>query len=152
MRIDTEMRRRTASHTIALLVVGFSLFSCSENPIAPSRIKPGAARLDESPTRPSIVISQIYGGGGNSGATLKNDFIELFNPGGVAVSVNGWSVQYASAAGTTWQVTNLSGTIPPGAITSCKRRRAPVPWPSHFPRPMQAAPLECRRQTQRWRS
>ncbi len=108
------MRRRAASHTIALLF-GISLLSCSENPIAPSKVRPGAARLDESATRPSIVISQIYGGGGNSGAPLKNDFIELFNPGGVAVSVAGWSVQYASSAGTTWQVTNLSGTIQPGA-------------------------------------
>src|SRR5204863_6052271 len=27
-----------------------------------------------------IVISQIYGGGGNSGATFKNDFVELYNP------------------------------------------------------------------------
>ena len=108
------MRRRAASHTIVLLF-GISFLSC-DSPVAPERgVKPGAARLDESATRPSIVISQIYGGGGNSGATLKNDFIELFNPGGVAVSVAGWSVQYTSAAGTTWQVTNLSGTIQPGA-------------------------------------
>ncbi len=28
-----------------------------------------------------VVISQVYGGGGNSGATLKNDFIELRNNG-----------------------------------------------------------------------
>jgi hypothetical protein len=28
-----------------------------------------------------IVISQIYGGGGNSGASLRNDFVELFNRG-----------------------------------------------------------------------
>jgi hypothetical protein len=62
----------------------------------------------------TVVISQVYGGGGNSGATLKNDFIELFNLGGAAVNLTGWSVQYASAAGTTWQVTNLSGTIQPG--------------------------------------
>src|SRR6266545_78317 len=62
----------------------------------------------------SLVISQVYGGGGNAGATLKNDFIEVFNRGGAAVSVTGWSVQYASAAGTTWAVTNLSGSIPPG--------------------------------------
>ena len=62
----------------------------------------------------SIVLSQVYGGGGNSGATFKNDFIELFNRGGAAVTVTGWSVQYASSAGTTWQVTNLSGTIQPG--------------------------------------
>jgi hypothetical protein len=67
MKIGTEMRRRAASHTIALLF-GISLLSCSENPIAPSGVRPGAARLDESATRPSIVISQIYGGAGNSGA------------------------------------------------------------------------------------
>jgi hypothetical protein len=65
------MRRRAASHTIALLL-GISLLSCSENPIAPSRVRPGAARLDESATRPSIVISQIYGGSGNSGAPLND--------------------------------------------------------------------------------
>src|SRR5205085_7038693 len=27
-----------------------------------------------------LAISQVYGGGGNSGATYKNDFIEIFNP------------------------------------------------------------------------
>lgn len=63
----------------------------------------------------NIVISQVYGGGGNSGATYKNDFIELFNHGSGAVSLNGWSVQYASAGGTTWQVTPLTNvTLQPG--------------------------------------
>lgn len=62
----------------------------------------------------SIVISQVYGGGGNSGATYKNDFIELFNRGNSTINVSGWSVQYASAGGTTWQVTTLSGSIAPG--------------------------------------
>jgi DNA/RNA endonuclease G (NUC1) len=61
-----------------------------------------------------VVISQVYGGGGNSGATLTNDFIELHNAGGASVDVTGWSVQYASASGTTWQVTTLRGTIEPG--------------------------------------
>jgi hypothetical protein len=44
----------------------------------------------------TIVISQLYGAGGNSGATYRNDFIELFNAGGSAVDVSAWSVQYAS--------------------------------------------------------
>src|SRR5262249_31882682 len=66
------------------------------------------------PTVPAIVISQVYGGGGNSGATYKNDFIELFNPGTSSVDVTGWSVQYASSTGSSWQVTSLSGTIQPG--------------------------------------
>ncbi len=61
-----------------------------------------------------VVISQVYGGGGNAGATFRNDFVELFNRGGEAVSVNGWAVQYASATGTTWQTAALTGTIEPG--------------------------------------
>lgn len=62
-----------------------------------------------------VVISQVYGGGGNSGATLKNDFVELFNAGPASVSLSGWSVQYASATGTTWAVTTLgSVTLQPG--------------------------------------
>jgi predicted extracellular nuclease len=63
---------------------------------------------------PDVVVSQVYGGGGNSGATLKNDFIELFNRGSTTVAVTGWSVQYASAAGSSWTATNLSGSIAPG--------------------------------------
>jgi predicted extracellular nuclease len=64
---------------------------------------------------PDLVISQVYGGGGNTGATLTNDFIELYNRGSSTVSVEGWSVQYASAAGTTWtNSTVLTGQIPPG--------------------------------------
>jgi len=47
----------------------------------------------------TLVISQIYGGGGNSGSTLKNDFIEILNISGSPVNLNGFSVQYASAAG-----------------------------------------------------
>lgn len=63
----------------------------------------------------SVVVSQVYGGGGNSGATYTNDFIELYNAGATAVSVSGWSVQYASSTGTSWQITTLAGTIQPGA-------------------------------------
>ena len=62
----------------------------------------------------SVVISQVYGGGGNTGATLRNDFIELFNRGNAPVSISGWSVQYASASGSSWDRTILSGTIQPG--------------------------------------
>jgi hypothetical protein len=62
-----------------------------------------------------VVISQVYGGGGNSGAPFTNDFIELFNRGTVAQDLTGWSVQYASSTGTTWQVTNLTNvTLAPG--------------------------------------
>jgi hypothetical protein len=62
---------------------------------------------------PNVVISQVYGGGGNSGATFKNDFIELLNRTSAPVEITGWSVQYCSALGSTWQATVLSGTIAP---------------------------------------
>jgi hypothetical protein len=60
-----------------------------------------------------VVISQIYGGGGNSWAVFKNDFVELYNRTGLPVDLSGWSVQYASATGSTWSVTPLSGLIQP---------------------------------------
>jgi DNA/RNA endonuclease G (NUC1) len=80
-----------------------------------------------------ITISQIYGGGGNSGATFANDYVELFNPTGSAVTVTGWSIQYASATGTSW--TNkqpIGGTIGPNqyllvALASGGGVGAPLP-------------------------
>ena len=68
----------------------------------------------------SVVISQVYGGGGNSGAQFTNDFIELFNRGGASIDLSGWSVQYTSANGpgnfgsAANLITPLTGTIAPG--------------------------------------
>jgi 5'-nucleotidase len=62
---------------------------------------------------PDVVINEVYGGGGNAGATWTNDFIELKNNSAVPVSVTGWTVQYGAAGGNTWtNSTTLSGTIP----------------------------------------
>jgi Lamin Tail Domain len=63
---------------------------------------------------PDVVVSQVFAGGGNAGAPFANDFVELFNRGSATVDVGGWTVQYASAAGATWQATALTGTIAPG--------------------------------------
>jgi hypothetical protein len=73
----------------------------------------------QSPPPPTTVkISQVYGGGGNSGSTYTNDFIELYNSGSTPVQLDGWSVQETSATGTSWIVngppTLLSGAIQPG--------------------------------------
>jgi hypothetical protein len=66
----------------------------------------------------SVVISQIYGGGGDLGSTLKQDFVELHNRGNTPVSVNGWSLQYAYPTGNFNSVPNhttpLTGIIPAG--------------------------------------
>src|SRR5215813_7086575 len=61
-----------------------------------------------NPLAGTVVISQVYGGGGNTGATLKNDFIEIINHTDTAVNLSGWSVQYFSATDQIWQVTPLT--------------------------------------------
>ncbi|HEY0156292.1 MAG TPA: DNA/RNA non-specific endonuclease, partial [Thermoanaerobaculia bacterium] len=61
-----------------------------------------------------VVISQVYGGGGNTGAAFQNDFVELYNPDTVSHDLSGWTIQYGSATGSTWQVQPLGGTIAPG--------------------------------------
>ena len=80
-----------------------------------------------------ITISQLYGGGGNSGATYTNDYVELYNPTADSITITGWSLQYASAAGTSW--TNkqpLGGVIGPGeyylvSLASGGANGAPLP-------------------------
>ena len=61
-----------------------------------------------------VVISQVYGGGGNDNAAWTHDFVELYNPDTVAHDLSGWTIQYGSTAGTTWQVHPLGGSIQPG--------------------------------------
>ncbi|MFE3586235.1 endonuclease/exonuclease/phosphatase family protein [Streptomyces niveus] len=66
---------------------------------------------------PDAVISEVFGGGGNSGATLTNDFIELGNAGDGPFDLTGWSVQYLSGSPSPtskWQVTEIKGAIPAG--------------------------------------
>ncbi|MFC3835352.1 MULTISPECIES: ExeM/NucH family extracellular endonuclease [Deinococcus] len=84
-----------------------------------------------------LVISQVYGGGGNSGAPYRNDFIELFNAGSAPVNLGGYSVQYNSAAGTSaYQVTPLTAvTLNPGQYylvqqaAGASTTAAPLPTP-----------------------
>lgn len=62
-----------------------------------------------------IVINEVYGGGGNSGATLTNDFVELINRGTAPVTLTGATLQYASSTGTFNQYHPLpSITLAPG--------------------------------------
>ncbi len=64
---------------------------------------------------PNVVISEVYGGGGNNNAQYSHDFIELHNAGTTPVDLAGWSVQYASSGGSTWtNRTELTGVVQPG--------------------------------------
>jgi len=81
-----------------------------------------------------MVVSQVYAGGGNSGATFANDFVELFNRGTTSIDLGSWSIQYASATGTSWQPTPLAGSVPAGGyylvqLASAAAIGGPLPSP-----------------------
>ncbi|MEP6676297.1 MAG: lamin tail domain-containing protein, partial [Ferruginibacter sp.] len=61
-----------------------------------------------------LVISQVYGGGGNAGAPYQNDYVEIFNPTAAPVTMTSWSIQYAATAGNFNLSVSVSGTIPAG--------------------------------------
>ncbi|MFI7532632.1 ExeM/NucH family extracellular endonuclease [Streptosporangium sp. NPDC049376] len=110
----------------ALAVLGTAAATVTALPPAPALAEPG-----------TVVISQVYGAGGNSGAPLANDFVELFNRSSTPVALDGWSVQYGSATGTGNFAANpvvpLSGTLEPGRYHLVKLAGggagAPLPAP-----------------------
>jgi Lamin Tail Domain len=63
-----------------------------------------------------VVIYEIYGGGGNTGAIYNKDYIMLRNNGATSVNLAGYSVQYAPPASASWVVVPLIGSIPPGGF------------------------------------
>ena len=48
-----------------------------------------------------VVISQIYGAGGNSGSLFNADYVELYNRTSTSQTLSGYSIQYASSSATT---------------------------------------------------
>ena len=91
---------------------------------------------------PDLVVAQVYAGGQSGGAPLARDYVVLFNRGDAAAALDGWSLQYAAAGGSTWRATVLAGTVPPGgsylvgvatgeagAQVPVPDARARSPWP-----------------------
>ncbi|HEY8224038.1 MAG TPA: lamin tail domain-containing protein, partial [Pyrinomonadaceae bacterium] len=75
----------------------------------------GTIRNDDTA---NLVISQVYGGGGNTGAQFTHDFVELFNHGTTTVNfaITPYSVQYAGATAGfgSSKVDLTSGIMAPG--------------------------------------
>lgn len=104
-RIGSVSSRATS--TCALFVL---LASCQGSSFEPDELQRSALAIN-----PSVVISQVYGGGSNSQAPYTHDFVELFNRSQSPVSIDGWSVQYTSASGTgNFAPVALSGSLQPG--------------------------------------
>lgn len=65
----------------------------------------------------TVVISEVYGAGGNNNAIYKHDFVELYNNSNTTVDLTGWSLFYGSATGDFSRnnnaYTDLSGKILP---------------------------------------
>ncbi len=61
-----------------------------------------------------VVVAEVFGGGGNSGAPYRQDFVELFNRRATTVELTGLRVHYWSTGGATPSATPLTGSIPPG--------------------------------------
>jgi predicted extracellular nuclease len=99
---QSKVLRKWTSLTLAAVL--------TMSPLAPSSV-PKAKAADSA----IVVISEAYGGGGNSGAALKSDFVELYNPTESAVDITGWTLQYASASGSFSALNSipLSGSIQP---------------------------------------
>ncbi|ADB32779.1 Endonuclease/exonuclease/phosphatase [Kribbella flavida DSM 17836] len=83
-------------------------------------VLPGAVAIAASSAQAAsstVVITEVYGGGGNTGAPYQNDFVELTNNSTSPVDLTGWSIQYASSAGVSWSnKVALTGSIAPGGV------------------------------------
>jgi 5'-nucleotidase len=95
-------RSAVSAVVVAVLAVG----------AAWAALPPPAAVSVDAP----VVINEVYGGGGNSGATLTHDFVELVNVSDETVSIDGWTLQYTSDTGSSFsQQATLAGSIAAGS-------------------------------------
>jgi predicted extracellular nuclease len=69
------------------------------------------AAPDAQAVSANVVISEVYGAGGNSGAVFTNDFVELYNSSAAAVDLSGWVVQYYAATGGVGGSAALTGSV-----------------------------------------
>lgn len=87
--------------TVTTVVTSFSSESSSS---APAPAQPAAAG--------DIVISQIYAGGGNTGSTYQNNYLELFNRTNANIDFRGWRIYLASGNGSFNEVISVSSSSP----------------------------------------
>ena len=94
----------------------YTAYGAGTPTVTPTRTATATATATNTPGVGAnhLVVSQVYGGGGNTSAAYQNDFIELFNPTGSSIAVSNWSVQYAAAGSNFSASTTVNATIPAG--------------------------------------
>lgn len=122
--------KRLASLSALALVASGLLFL----PVAPASANPAGTGL---------VINEVYGAGGNSGAVRNADFIELYNPTDAAISLNGLYLHYRSASGSYGAVAPLptTGSVPSHSTylvqaAAAGTTGAALPTPDHVANPV----------------
>jgi 5'-nucleotidase len=93
-----------------------------------------AAPALANPTGTGLVINEVYGAGGNSGAVYNADYVELYNPTKDAVSLGGLNLQYRAANNNVGGTVALSGTVGAGKtflvqMSSAASNGAALPTP-----------------------
>ena len=104
-------RRRQAG--VAAALVGLISTTLALGLSAPAQAVPSA----------SLMITEVYPGGGNANATYNADFVELYNASDAPISLAGKSLQY--------RATTNTGTPATATSSRCLRwwsRRTPTSW------------------------
>ncbi len=102
-------RSALAAMTAAAVAITGFVLPTAASAAQPATIRPAAVSPDAA-----VVITEVYGGGGNNGAAYNRDFVELRNVGTTPADLGTWSVQYGPAsfgASTAWAITPLTGVV-----------------------------------------
>ncbi|MGC4111656.1 MAG: ExeM/NucH family extracellular endonuclease [Nocardioides sp.] len=104
LRLSRSSRPARRSHALLAVVASGALVFAGGALLGPAHANPAGTGL---------VISEVYGAGGNSGATYNADYVELFNPTDAAISVVGDYIHYRSAGGSSGGTpAALTGSVP----------------------------------------
>ena len=116
--------RALGRFTVAATTLGLVTATLALGLSAPAQAAPSAG----------LMITEVYPGGGNAGATYNADFVELYNASSATVSLSGKSLQYrtntsTAVPGTSGVFALPSVSVPAhsyflvkGSVRSCARR------------------------------
>ena len=94
-----QNKRRAVSSSLAI-----ALAAGTVSVVAPAALA--------APDGSNVVINEVYGGGGNSGAKYTHDFVELYNPTDQEIDLTGWTITQRSAKDAGNGSALLTGVIP----------------------------------------